>query len=110
MSGKAVKSPPRKRGRMLRPRARVLSDSALIPSSSVVKKPPTKFSHKLKASQPYHFELKDAVPDGQLPTGTRVKLEKSVGDDYCWVVTEDGLRVVTKCVGLRPILRSPRAS
>ena len=95
---------------MLRPKATVLSDSALIPAGSIVKKPPKKFSHQLKKSQPYYFELKSAIPDGQLLAGTRVKLEKQGGDDFCWVVNEQGLRVATKCEGLRPILRSPRTS
>jgi hypothetical protein len=33
-----------------------------------------------------------------------VKLEKQDGDDYCWVVTDQGLRVAIKGSGLRPIL------
>jgi hypothetical protein len=105
MTKKAAKLPPRKPGRMLRPKAKVLRDSALVPSSNVVKKPPAKFSHQVKTPQPYYFELKSAIPDGQLLAGTRVKLEKQDGDDYCWVVTDQGLRVAVKCSGLRPILR-----
>ena len=92
---------------MLRPKATVLRDSALVPSGSVVKKRPAKFSHQLKTSQPYFFELKSAIPDGQLLAGTRVKLEQQDGDDFCWVVTDQGLRVAIKCSGLRPILRRP---
>ncbi len=95
---------------MLRPKATVLSDSALIPAGHVAKKPPKRFSHQLRKSQPYYFALGSAIPDGQLLAGTRVRVTKQGGDDFCWVVDEHGLKVVTKCEGLRPILRSPRSS
>lgn len=111
MSKKKAATPPRRKpARMLRPRARVLKDSALIPASGVVKTPPKRFTHQLRKSQPYFFQLGSAIPDGKFLPGTRVKLTRRDGDDFCWVVSEQGLRVVTRCEGLRPIVRSPRTS
>jgi hypothetical protein len=107
---KAATAPRRKPGRMLRPRARVLKDSALIPAGNVVKTPPKAFTHKLQTSQPYFFTLGTAIPDGTFLAGTRVKLTRQDGDEFCWVIDENGLKAATKCKGLRPILRRPRTS
>ena len=107
---KAATAPRRKPGRMLRPRARVLKDTALIPAGNVVKTPPKAFTHKLRTSQPYYFKLGTAIPDGTFVAGTRVKLTKQDGDEFCWVIDEHGLKAATKCNGLRPILRSPHTN
>jgi hypothetical protein len=109
MSKKAKKTTPRRKpGRMLRPRARVLKDTALIPAGNVVKTPPKTFTHSLRTSQPYYFKLGSGIPDGTFLAGTRVKLTKQDGDEFCWVIDQNGLKAATPCKGLRPILRSPR--
>ena len=60
---------------MLRPKARVLKDSDLVPAGRVVK-PPAKFTHELRRSQSYYYELGGEIPDGTFAAGTRVKRDR----------------------------------
>jgi hypothetical protein len=87
---------------MLRPKARVLKDSDLVPAGRVVK-PPAKFTHELRRSQSYYYDMGGESPDGTLAAGTRVNVSSRGGDDRVWVVTAQGLRVVTDTGGLRPL-------
>ncbi len=91
-----------KPGRMLRPKARVLKDSDLVPAGRVVR-PPAKFTHELRRSQSYYYEMGGESPDGTLAAGTRLNVSARDGDDRVWVVTAQGLRVVTDADGLRPL-------
>jgi hypothetical protein len=87
---------------MLRPKATVLKESALVPAGRVVK-PPAKFTHELRRAQAYCYEMGGESPDGTLAAGTRVSVSARGGDDRVWVVTAQGLRVVTDADGLRPL-------
>ena len=74
---------------MLRPTAKVLRDSALVPSGNVVKKPPSRFSHQLKTSQPYYFELKSAGNRGSLWQNLDIqRIAAATGLDLMPIVVE----------------------
>jgi hypothetical protein len=88
---------------MLRPKARVLSHSALVPSSRLIKPPPSRFTHELKRSQPYYYERGRGKPDGKFAAGTQVVLLEYGGGDYAWVADAQGLRVETAYRGLRAL-------
>jgi len=92
-------------GRMLRPRATVLPESALVPERNLLQPPPNKFTHKVIADQPYYYATpgeKDA-PDGTFPAGTKVVVLSHDGSSICDVADSRGLRVVTAFNGLQPI-------
>jgi hypothetical protein len=99
-----AKRPPRKKpalpGRMLRPKAVVLDNDALVPPKNVVKPPPNRFTHKVKRSQPYFYEDLREVPNGEFTAGTPVVLMVYHGGDSCRVVDEHGLYVETAYGGL----------
>jgi hypothetical protein len=96
-----------KPGRMLRPKKKVLGESALIPAGRLVE-PPTKFTHELRRAQPYYYELGGEAPDGTLAAGTRLNVASRSSDDRSWVVTSQGLRVATETEGLRPLGKTAR--
>ena len=84
---------------MLRPRKRVLEDSAIVPADNLMT-PPKAFTHVLRKTQPYYYEPGSDAPDGSLAAGTCVKLLDHDGE-IGWVVTAGGLRVATEVEGLR---------
>jgi hypothetical protein len=93
-----------KGGRMTRPKAVVLSKSAVVPPRNLINPPPNRFTHEVLRSQPYFYEwAKGATPDGELSDGTKVTLMVHKGGDRCRVVTGDGLYVDTEYAGLRPL-------
>ncbi len=102
---KATKPRGVKPGRMLRPRKKVLKDSDLVPPGRLVK-PPAKLTHELRRAQPYYYAPGGEAPDGTLAAGTRVTVTGHEGDGCAWVVTSQGLRVLTKTEGLRPISKN----
>lgn len=99
-----AKRSPRKKpalpGRMVRPKAVVLDDDALVPSKNVVKPPPNRFTHKVKRSQPYFYEDPRDEPNGEFAEGTPVVLMVYHGGDSCRVVDGHGLYVETAYGGL----------
>jgi hypothetical protein len=93
---------------MLRPRKKVLSESALIAAGHLVA-PPKTFTHALRRSQPYYYEPGSDTPDGSLAAGTPVKMTQQVGG-YAWVVDAQGLRAATEFEGLRPLEETARTA
>lgn len=95
---------PRKKsappGRMLRPKAVVLDDDAVVPRKNVVKPPPNRFTHKVKRSQPYFYEDPRDEPDGEFAEGTPVVLMVYDGGASCRVIDGHGLYVETAYGGL----------
>ena len=89
---------------MKRPKATVLSDSALVPDRALVRPAPTRFTHELTVEQPYHYAGSDRAspPAGTLPAGTKVVLLDDDGE-VCRVVDGRGLHVATSCAGLRAL-------
>lgn len=90
--------------RMLRPKATVLPESAVVPERNLVQ-PPTEFTHEVVAEQPYYYSRPqpNTPPDGKFSAGTRVKLSAHKSGPYCEVVDARGLRVTTAFKGLRPL-------
>ena len=99
-----AKRSPRKKsaplGRMLRPKAVVLDNDALVPPKNVVKPPPNRFTHKVKRSQPYFYEGPRDEPNGEFAEGTPVVLMVYHGGASCRVIDGHGLYVETAYGGL----------
>ena len=98
----------RAQGRMLRPRQRVLDEKAIVPADNLAA-PPKTFTHALRKTQAYYYEPGSDSPDGSFAAGTRVKLLDDDGE-LAWVVSAEGLRVLTACKGLRALTTAPGAS
>jgi hypothetical protein len=94
--------------RMLRPKASVLPDSAVVPDRNLIEPPPNILTHELKMEQPYYYSKpdRDARPEGMLSKGARVVLLFHDGGSSCHVVDSRGLYVVTDFEGLQPIMDS----
>jgi hypothetical protein len=91
--------------RMLRPKATVLPESAVVPERNIVHSPPTEFTHEVITEQPYYYigPEQSAPPEGKFPARTKVKLLGHDGGSVCEVVDGRGLRVTTAFKGLRPL-------
>ena len=100
-----VRRPPRKSadnpGRVLRPKAEVLSDDALVPARNRIQPPPNQFTHELTQSQPYYYDDPRGAAAGTYAVGTRVVLMVHEGDPFCRVADAQGLYVQTSYEGLR---------
>ena len=83
-------------GRMLRPRAVVLPDSALLAGAD---------THEVVAAQPYYRAAPKArsVPAGSFAKGTKVRMIAHAGGPMCRVALRDGKPVYTAYVGLREL-------
>jgi hypothetical protein len=90
-------------GRMIRPKAVVLGEAALVPSGSRVKPPPNQFTHVVTRRQPFFFGDTDRPPDGEFAAGARIVLMVFEGGPTCRVIDEQGLYVQTAYEGLRPL-------
>jgi hypothetical protein len=92
-------------GRMLRPKATVLPESAMVPDRNLIQPPPNQFSHEIVTDQPYYYV--DPQPttraDEKFEAGTKVLLIAHDGGTMCHVADGRGLYVVTAFEGLRPI-------
>lgn len=89
--------------RVRRPKATVLSDSALVPQKNL-EAPPSHFTHEVIAEQPYYYTARlPAASAGMFAAGTKVKLHGKASGQMCRVVDARGLRVMTACRGLRPL-------
>jgi hypothetical protein len=93
-------------GRMLRPKASVLPESAMVPAQNLIQPPPNQFTHQVAKEQPYYFTSPkhDSVPDGFFVPTTRVLVIRRDGRGICHVADGRGLYVATAFKGLRPIL------
>ena len=91
-------------GRMIRPKAEVLPDSALVPEQGSASAPPRQFTHSLTQRQPFFAAeaSETEAPAGQFELGAQVVLLHREGD-WCRVVAADGRHVRTACSGLRRI-------
>ena len=88
-------------GRFLRPKAKVLPDSALIPQANLLDRPPARFTHRVKAAQPYYYGDKaTAHGDGTFEAGARVAVLGQEHRPLCRVADARGLSVFTAFDGL----------
>lgn len=92
-------------GQIIRPKATVLPESALVPERNLIQPPPNQFTHTVISEQPYYYKDPEPTdsPDGVFKAGTRAVLLRHKGGGLCHVATEQGLHVVTAVEGLRPI-------
>ena len=90
---------------MLRPKATVLPESALVPDRNIMQPPPTQFTHEVVAEQPYYYvnPHQATPPEGRFPTGTKLVLLTHDGGPVCQVIDGRGLCVATAFDGLRPL-------
>jgi hypothetical protein len=88
-----------------RPEMTTLPESAQIPPGNL-RRPPTRFTHRLVADQPYFYEPDaSGQPAGTFDAGTRVARIAEEGTQ-CRVVDSRGLSVYTGCAGLEPLSKS----
>ena len=92
-------------GRILRPKAEVLSDAALLSARNRIKPPPNQFTHEVTTPQPYFFDEPRGEPDGEFAAGTKVVLMEYDGGRHCRVVDGQGLYVATAYESLRRLNR-----
>lgn len=94
-----------KRPQMLRPKAVVLKEAALVPAQNLLVPPPNQFTHELSAKQAFYFAVGEVPtqPDGEWEAGTPVVLLWYDGGEYCRVADAQGLYVETAYAGLRPL-------
>ena len=92
-------------GRMLRPKAMVLPETALVPARNLIQPAPNQFTHDVTKEQPYYFTSpKQTAPaEGNFAAGTKVLLIRHDGGGFCHVADGRGLYVATAFKGLRPI-------
>lgn len=90
--------------RMLRPKATVLPDSALVPDANL-KPPPKRFTHQVVAEQPFYYAAAqaDPAPDGRFAPGTKLLLLEHGDGPLCWVQDGQGVCAVTAFAGLRAL-------
>jgi hypothetical protein len=87
---------------MLRPKATVLPDAALVPSANL-QPPPRHFTHEVLAEQPFQYAARSCEPDGQFAAGTRLLLLEHGQGPLCRVQDRSGLCVITAFAGLRAL-------
>ena len=88
-------------GTFLRPKAKVLPASAMLPEANRLERPPARFTHKVKAAQPYFYDESAARPaDGRFAAGTKVALLDRGQGPLCRVADARGLSVYTARDGL----------
>ncbi len=91
-------------GIMLRPKAVVLPESAVVPAANQ-KPPPARLTHEVVTDQPYYYSRAhiDMAPDGHFAAGTKVLLLARGKGSMCRVVDRQGLCVTVAYEGLRPL-------
>jgi hypothetical protein len=84
-------------GRVIRPKAVVLPDSALLSN---------RFTHEVIAAQPYFraAPTPQSRPAGVLAKGTQVVLIEHLGGPMCRVVDQRGTPFYTAFAGLRALV------
>ncbi len=91
--------------KMIRPKAEVLADAALIPAANLISPPPNQFTHQLTVAQPFYYSgaKQGRMPEGEFAAGTKVVLLVYKGGRFCRVVDQQGLYVETEYAGLQPL-------
>ena len=89
---------------MLRPAQTVVPASAMNPKATIVSPPPNRFTHAVRARQPFYVGSRlTGEPGGTLATGARVVLMVRGRGDVCRVIDRRGRYVTTSWRGLRPL-------
>ncbi len=89
---------------IIRPVATVMPASALEPEADVVSPPPNRFTHVVRARQPFYVgRVATGEPGGTLAAGARVVLMVRGKGDACRVIDKRGRYVLTSCKGLKPL-------
>ena len=89
---------------MLRPAQTVMPDSALASEPVVVSPPPNRFTHAVRAKQPFFAGPASAgAPAGTLAAGAKVVLMVRGTGDLARVIDRRGRYVTTSFKGLRPL-------
>ena len=93
---------------MLRPRARVLPDAAVVPAANL-QPAPAQLSHVLRDAQPFHYVAPEPgqPADGHLAAGTELLLLDDGPHGLCQVLTAQGLCVYTARAGLQALGTGP---
>jgi hypothetical protein len=88
--------------RFLRPEARVLGESSVIPPENQIRPAPNRFTHRLETAEPFYFRDDAEAPDGTLEAGTEVVVLRRDGE-RCRVADGRGLYVVVHKAALRAL-------
>jgi hypothetical protein len=89
---------------MLRPAQTVMPASALEPEAVVVAPPPNRFTHVVRARQPFYVgSLLTGEAGGTLAAGAKVVLLVKGRGDVCRVIDRRGRYVTTSCKGLKAL-------
>lgn len=95
---------------MRRPALVVMPPSAVVPRRNHVRPAPNRFTHDVRAAQPFSYgDTAGAPVDGVLDAGTQVVLMVRHRGDACRVVDDLGRYVRTAYSGLRPLPPSSHA-
>jgi hypothetical protein len=87
---------------MRRPAQTVVPASAMNPVPAVVSPPPNRFTHAVRARQPFFVDaLLTGAPGGMLAAGAKVVLMVRGKGDACRVIDRRGRYVTTSRKGLR---------
>jgi hypothetical protein len=89
---------------MLRPAQTVMPASALASEPVVVSPPPNRFTHAVRAKQPFYAGgTLTGEAAGTLPAGTKVVLMVRGARDIARVIDRRGRYMTTSFKGLRPL-------
>ena len=89
---------------MLRPAQTVMPASALEPKADTVSPAPNRFTHVVRARQPFYVgSVLRGESGGTLPAGAKVVLMVRGRGDVCRVIDRRGRYVTTSFKGLRPL-------
>jgi len=89
---------------VLRPAQTVMPASALASEPAVVSPPPNRFTHAVRARQPFYGGASLAgEPGGTLPARAKVVLMVRGKGDVARVIDRRGRYVTTSFKGLRPL-------
>jgi hypothetical protein len=89
---------------MLRPAQTVVPASAMNPEATIVSPPPNRFTHAVRARQPFYVGSQlSGEPGGTLAAGATVVLMGRGRGDVCRVIDRRGRYVTTSWKGLRPL-------
>jgi hypothetical protein len=90
--------------RVIRPKAVVLPDSALVFERQTISPPPNQFTHEVVVEQPYYeIDADDsAAAAGQFQSGSKLVLLRHDDGPMCHVADARGHVVKTAFEGLRP--------
>jgi hypothetical protein len=89
----------------LRPDAKVLDESALVPVANLISPAPNQFTHEVTSDQPYYYKSMEqgSPPDGVFPKGTKVVLLLYDAGPSCRVADGQGRYVAMEYASLRKL-------